>query len=942
MKRTLLVMAITSLIATPLGGVSVCRADDPAAPAGPRVPYDPELYVLSYDVFLANGNPGDAFLVAERAVSFRPRDYAWRRRAAQSAEWSGRVAQALEQWFFLARETHQQDAIDRAFALARALGDGKRLKLLLEERGVDSSPALLREYVSACETAGAPEDAITALERQLGGADRRYALVQLARLYEVVGRQVDAIAIRLELAARSGVSGPELLKAASLAYGSGDIQAAYTILSLGRQLPATEQEFWKTYGDLAWALQDMRMAEKASRLLLESGAAREVDFQRLIMISREKRGDQAYTLALEAWRRFGKSEFFINLLELGIARKRYVELAELIGAAEGAGSLKNLEGSAFFWTLVAQVYRATGNPGASMRSYRRALALTPADGEVAAGYVWWLLDLDQRTELRRTLQAWQGRERAMPELTEAFGAAYAALGENSRALTYFQSLYGSRRSDPSWLAAYADILEQAGWPEAAFVERLRALQLSHKRMNGKIGSDSDDRRALLHDYARLAMLLTPGDAPDSLVQGIMHSPQDETSRQLVAAWALSSQRSDLARIWFWREFSRMTKRPAWVELSLALEENDRPRIGRLLEHELNRLAYRDAIEGAQRAGYAPLAESLAFERFQANDRDHLLDRQIRELYGAHPGWFSYRINLIDQGGVGFLDQQVALAAPMTSRYSLRLNAGNADIRAQKGGVLGRYPGSIQSAQAGVAIRHEQGKTELMAGMRDGLSRHAVLSLLSDWKIGSRHNLNISLRLGAPATETVPLQIAGLKDEAGLAVLTALTPRDILMVRVSGRSLRDQERRQLGEGASFETELARRLLNSWPDTSVRMFGGYHYYARTGAPSGTTLALIPSGAAAGASFFVPPTFTQTGLGISIGQEGRNSYIRNWRPFGAADMIWNSSSSFGYRYELGLLGPFFGLDNFEFAFEQDSGAFGRSETTTRLDLRYRYYFK
>jgi len=47
-------------------------------------------------------------------------------------------------------------------------------------------------------------------------------------------------------------------------------------------------------------------------------------------------------------------------------------------------------------------------------------------------------------------------------------------------------------------------------------------------------------------------------------------------------------------------------------------------------------------------------------------------------------------------------------------------------------------------------------------------------------------------------------------------------------------------------------------------------------------------------------------------------------------------------GFRYEVGLLGPVFGLDNLEFAFEQDSGAFGRSEITTRFDMRYRYHFK
>ncbi len=941
MKHVLLVVVIVLLTALPIRYTDPCHAEETGEPAGPRVPFDSELYALSYDVFLANSNPADAFLLAEKAVAAHPRDVVWRRKAAQSGEWSGHASHALEHWFFLAQETRQQDAIDNAFRLARALGDGSHLKLLLEQQGVKENPGLLREYVAVCEVAGLPDDAIAALELHRGGGSRKYALEQLARLYEAIGRYKDAIAARLDLVKSFGVNGSELLKAASLAYGAGDVETAYSILRMGDQLPGSESEYWKTYGDLAWALQDTPIAEKASRLLLASGVAREVDYQRLIMLSREKHPEQAYDLALAAWKRFGKEKYLSNLLEVGIVLKRYAELAALIRDADKSGSLKSMEDSANFWTLAAQVYRGIGNVVASVRSYRRAIGLSPTDGTLAAGYIWWLLDLDQRVELRRTLLAWDGREKTMPELAEPFGSAYAYLGESMRALVYFRSLYEQKRNDPSWLAAYADILEQAGWPEAAFEKRLYAMRLARKRMNADNGTGSDDRRTFLFDYVRLAMGLTPGDALDKVMMGIMRSPQDEVSRELIAAWALATQRNDLARIWYWREFARMTQRPAWVELSLALEDNDRPRIAALLGHDPDHLASRDVIEGAQRIGWTPLAETQVFEQFQSNDHDNQLDRQVRELYGTHPGWFHYQVSLIEQDGVGFLDQKASLAVPVSKRFSLRLDADNINIRAQKSDVLGVYPGTIQSAEVGVLMRYGAGTAELMAGMRDGLAQHVMASLKSDWKIDSRLNLNINLNIGSPATESVPMQIAGLKDEADVSLSNALTPRDTLMLKLSARYLKDQERHNLGKGASLEGDLTHRILANWPDVNAKLFGGYHYYARTGAPTGKTLALIPPGAPADASFFVPPTFYQAGIGLDIGQEGRNDYIRNWRPYGAADAIWNSESGLGYHYELGLLGPVFGLDKLECAFSQDSGSFGRSETTTRLDLRYIYHF-
>ncbi len=942
MKRSLLVIAAVTLAASLVGPAGYCNAEEAVPLAGPRVPYDRELYMLSYDVFLANSNPAEAFLLADKAVSARPSDLGWRRKAAQSAEWSGNSSRALEHWYFLALETGQRDAIENAFRLSRALGDGSRLKLLLENRGFGNDPALLREYVTVCEIAGVPEDAISALESRKKGSDRPYVLEQLARLYEAVGRNNDAISVLLELSSEFGIRGKDLLKAASLSYAAGDMQASYTILSMGGQLPASETDFWKTYADMAWALQDLRMTEMASRKVLSANNAREVDFQRLIMINRDQKPFEAYNLALKAWNQYGKSEFLTSLLEIGISQKRHKELAALLSEAEKTGKLQSVQDGANFWALVAQVYRGTGNVSASMRSYQKALKLAPTDGSLAAGYIWLLLDLDQRVDLRRALLVWKGREKAVPELVEPFGSAYAHLGDNSRALIYFQSIYRQKRNDPGWLAAYADTLEQSGWPEAAFVERLRAMHLARKRMNSETAGSADDKRTWQLDYARLAMLLVPGGSLDKVVQAIIRSPQDETSRQLIAAWALSSQRSDLARIWYWLEYARMTERPAWVELSLALEENDQPRIAKLLEDDLERLAYRDAIEGAQRVGWAPLAETHAFENFQINERDHLLDQQIRNLYNSHPGWLRYRVSLIDQAGVGFLEQQVSLAVPMSKRVALRVEAGNTDLRTQKSDVLGRYPSSIQNAQAGLLIRHEKGTAELMAGLRDGLSRHAMYSLVSDWKIDNRRSLNLGLYFGAIATESVPLQIAGQKNEASLSLMNALTPRDSLMLKVSGRTLLDQEQWQLGEGASVESELTHLLLAGWPDTSLRLFGGYHYYKQTGTPTGKTLNMIPITTTQDASFYVPDSFSQFGVGVSMGQEGRSIYIRDWRPFAAADMIWNSTSGMGFRYEVGLLGPVFGLDNLEFAFEQDSGAFGRSEITTRFDMRYRYHFK
>jgi len=87
-------------------------------------------------------------------------------------------------------------------------------------------------------------------------------------------------------------------------------------------------------------------------------------------------------------------------------------------------------------------------------------------------------------------------------------------------------------------------------------------------------------------------------------------------------------------------------------------------------------------------------------------------------------------------------------------------------------------------------------------------------------------------------------------------------------------------------------------------------------------------------------VPESFSQGGGGVSFGQTTRDSYTKEWRVFGSADFVWNSRTSAGWRYEVGVHGPLFGLDKLFFSISQDSGSYGFSDMNTTLGMGYRYY--
>lgn len=924
------------LLAQSLAGPAWSAAAPRAMP-GIQADYEQGLFELAYSVFLANSSLSEALAVAERALDTQPGDITWRRRAAQVAEWDSRPERALTHWVQLANRD-DQEARQSALRLSRALNEQPLRKQLLEQmlsRGTDDI-SLLKEYLQVSEGMGLPQEAYAMVTSGWVRGHDQYLLIEQARLAEQLGRPVAAIPVWIRLSTLRLLLPDESLKLAALWHGQGyPDQAWQTLLSGSQSAPPLATNFWRTFGNLAWARQELPEAVRASRMLMQQGTALEIDYQRLIIAAQANDPEQAYSVALSGWQRFHAPLYWQVLAETGLRIGRGQELVAFLKGLKPE-EWKVLAENARSRLLMAQVHRQAGDTASSLANAKAALGLEPDNGEIASTYLWLLIDLQQTGELKRLVRDWEWRIVQLPELREPLAAALLLVGNPSRALQLYRILAPDRQDDPAWMASYGEVLEQAGYPETAWTARRRAQLLLARRLQATDDSPQNRRRDQL-TKAQLLMHLAPGDTLRTAIQRVAGDQQDDFSRGLIMGWAMAAGQTDLARFWHWRCLAKTAQRLEWAELGLALEENDLTATADLIETALEKLPYRDAIEGARRSGQTLLAESLAFEQFQHNQRDHLLDKQVRDLFQTHPAGFRQRLTLQEQGGIGFLEEALSFSYPLTNRLALAAELNGTGIRHQKRGMLREYPSSIRSGLLSLQLRHEQGSAKLTAGLTDALSRFASFELTSDWRLYNRLVLELGLRSGWQAGESVPLRIAGLKDEAVLGLTTALTPRDSLSTRLTFRNLLDQERRPLGNGLSIEGEAVHKLLLDWPDTNLRFFSGYHDFSRNGAPAGKTLAMIPVGAAD--DFYVPRSFAQTGFGINIGQHFRNSYSRQWLPFGAADLSWNSVSGAGFRYELGLAGPLLGLDKLEGAFSQESGRFGSSDVNSRFDIRYLY---
>lgn len=914
-------------------------AAEPAPPAGPRITaaFDQELFELAHSVFLANSSLAEALAVSELALKSRPGDKVWRTRGAQTAEWAGRPDLALQHWFFLA-EHGDSSAAESALRISRSLNELPLRKQLLERMLTGAAPLeLQQEYLSVVESLGLPEEAYFMLTSgTILISDTEWRLTEQARLAEALGRPRDAFDAWEKRSLLRPLSTDESLHLAALWYGYGDAEQALNVLRRASQTTVGRATvFWRAYSDLAWSLQKIPEAVKGSLTLIRSGEGTEDDYQRIQLSFQESDPQFAYPLIREGWLRFSKPVWWYALVDTGLKCGRAGEVAQLYSEMTPEQRLV-LSRDGRSWYYLALLYRQTGNREASLAAVKSAVTSENRTEDLLSDCLWLLVDLKSVKELRPLVREWEMTIAATPSLREPVAAALMLLGEPIHALRIYRMLVLTRQDDPAWLASYGDVLEQAGHPEAAWLVRRHALHLVVTRLRSNSGPLETGRRDLMIQ-AQMMMYLSPGDRLSQLMRRISEGNEDRATNELIMGWAMSTGENDLARLWHWCNLARSVELPEWALLGLALEQNDRTAIADLIETRLERLPYRDAVEGARRTGNTLLAETIAFEHFQGNDRDHLLDTQVRTLYYSHPAALRQRLTLQEQGGVAFTEEAVSLSYPVTNRLAVAAELSNTGIRHQKPGIVREYFNRAQSGLLSLQLQHEKGNAHLTAGVTDALSRFASYGLSSDWRLNNRVLLDMWLRFGWQATESVSLRIGGMKDETGIGLLAAVTPRDSVSARLTLRNLRDQERRMLGSGLSIEGEGTHRVLLDWPDTTVRLFSGYYHFEQDGTPVGRTQALMPVGAAD--DYYVPRPFTQVGFGVAAGQEARVSYRRRWLPFAAADLSWSSVSGTGFRYELGFVGPVLGLDKLEGTFSQESGSFGYSDVNSKFELRYRY---
>ena len=946
----------------------------------PGLAFDDKVYTLGYEVFLENRKPEDAWQIASAAVRQAPDNMAWRERLARVSEWTSRQQIALANWLKIAQATQSDEAWQGVLRLAPGLFDDAALIPALRYQLVKhpNDLRLIRELVAAYERLGDPRPAIAYLEIQTRHQARPEILELLAELAERAGQPELALATWERLFANPAqVTAPRALRVAVLYLQQGKGAAGLKWLEQAQAKASltsdSDIEYWRLTGQLAETLQKDQQAIHAFRRLVDADKASSGDFDTLIRLLNDNHPLEAARIATQAWQRFDEARHLILALTIYTGRNRWDEIGALLRQLDPAAeaprrSLRRLRALPEFLRLAGIYQQNTGRLAAARGSFEAGLRLAPDSAEMQQALLWLLIDSNDAVALRKLLASHERKWRQNPALHDTLASAYQALSLPQVALQrYLSAQVATHQDDFLWLMNYADALDQNQQSDRAWRLRRHLLSQEWQIARGKDHlSLADARRRWLTDegldqtrrIARTRLLLTqrPGDTGlDALREMLRLDRQNADSLSNAAAetaigWLQDNGEYTAERGFLWHQYAKArgsrANRPLWAEITVALAEEDKSATGQLLDTFDERIPRYDRVNAARAVDDLRLAQTAAFEAQSDQTDDDPTHLQLTESLLAFSDHAGLAIGKRDFGSFNETPIATSYHVAVNPRLSLDFEWGRIQRQALDDNVVRDVPNEdVLSSK--LSWRHPDGETLFLAERRDSFASYTPLQIEHEQRIDNRLSLHIGLGTQLPSQESLPLRVAGMKDQALISLRYRPTRMDQIVVAHWRDKYQLQSGGNLGDGKHTSLSVAHTYRQEARDLEFSAFWSDHKFKRKEDLDGLSQSdlevskFFPENFVPGPDFFLPDNFSFTGLRISSDVRYEQQYTRATRPYGSLARTWHSTLGPGYDIRLGIAGSLLGADHLALSWGIGKSGLQTGGLVRDLQLTYRIHY-
>ncbi len=437
----------------------------------------------------------------------------------------------------------------------------------------------------------------------------------------------------------------------------------------------------------------------------------------------------------------------------------------------------------------------------------------------------------------------------------------------------------------------------------------------------------------------------------------------DVAKDVVISWALGGDHQDLARAWLAREYGRHLLHSTDARLTLALAENDRDTMDRIVRDKESHVQLDQRVEALSRLGRTADAQSAVFsgaERAPDNNDRYELTRNtlltpltsIGQGMNASPGpyWspqdylnpsLVVGLNQSTWSPLSYVEKSAGVGVWLSNEYHLDLEGVWRSQSDTNRSLLNFVPATDQAVSMTLQDHTIARDYALTVGQRTELTTFSTYSGSAqfNWSPGLIGRLMAGWN---QFTDLSPqLQLVGVKNVVEGALEWQFAPRWFLHNTLESDRFNTQWGDYLGSGMLYSAELGYQLLPSMPDWNVRLVTYQGRYNNSNLNLPRLAAMVPAGNVSNAGFFMPGNIDQYGIMTGYGTNYENDYTRNsWQPYIDAGLIRDTVLGTLPQISTGLAGSIFGSDYARIYYFHETAP-GSTAAITQTGVSYRYFY-
>ncbi len=890
---------------------------------------------LLFQVFSYSSDHENAYLTAKKALKRYPKSLYWHQKMAEVARWTDRREEAVEHMMYIYRHTYDKALEEEILAYSLSAYQYKTATLIIEKKvRKDPSEENVQKMVYIFDLVGRPMESAEILkEVYQKHPKRQHLLTQQLQIYLNMGEMERAGSVVQEI---EDAQMKDMDSAFLLSYYyflKNNIDASYSAL---KKVDVENEEgnatrYYMQVSDLAWYLQRYQEGAEASVKVDEANASRLVDYERIMSVYKKDEPARAMQAALDAYEKFKENYLFYTYAYMAIEKKEYVALLYLCESVE-SDSGNTLVFESLYWMIKAQTYAGMYQQREAEDAFETALRMAPDSNQVIESFIWFLMDVKADSALFKLLVELEEREELDAVLWLPMAVAYFNLQYGDRAAYYLDRFHHSGRSSRDSLLLNAYIKQSQG-EEGAFYKQMRSLYAdleTEQQKDPRLKHNAE----FMQVYLTVSMFMLTADSFEQKLKRAKPVLTPKGYAELSLSFSLKENVDEQVH----QMALQLREVEPWVRLNLALTSDDRTTQQDILHRYYRILPLGDSLSAAGNTNQISLAQDIAFEGLEHNEKNDLLYDQMRQLHNEYADYFLLNTGYLDRSGLaqGYADMHNSYY--LTRGYSFEADLFSAVNSINDDEIFKYVPSTSTAFGIGIKKRFERGFYALSAGVKSSADSYTYLAFKYNTQISRRISLELLADKGAKAEESVYLLVGGFKDRIALQASYLLLGSSQFDLYLESAQYASDDGKKIGSGTSGRVDFSYLQRSAYPDISITPYYTFGDYTQ----SGTDRGVIEDMPTFADTNVISDDFWYAGVDLSYGMENRYNYVRVWRPYFSLNPYYNGrESKYNYGFSLGAGGEVFGQDNLSVGAEYSESVGGTSDQLWRIGFRYKILY-